>query len=70
MKIKSYAKSPRWAKFPSFLRELCFRLNLKLDIDVDKGFIRETTYFTVEGTENELLIFEKIFNEAIKDYEI
>lgn len=54
--IKSYFEGPRWAAFPSFLKKACFMYDLEIvKLDIDGGFIRETVYFQVEGTETNLM---------------
>lgn len=40
---------PRWAGLPGFLKDQCWALGLTPEIDVDKGFIRETVRVRVTG---------------------
>jgi len=59
--IKSYIEAPRWAAFPEFLRNRCFVLGLDLEIDIDKGWIRETVRFKIEGKESKRVCIKTIY---------
>lgn len=52
-------EGPRWARFPSYLKDECWERGLKLSLDVDKGFIRETVRFEVSGSQDAVDSFRK-----------
>lgn len=43
--------------------------SLKLVIDVDKGWLRETVRFEVEGSEDRVDLFKKELHLAMDDYQ-
>ncbi len=45
---------PRWGSFPLYLRKECFIRKLKLNIGVQKHFIRETVLFEITGDKNQV----------------
>jgi len=51
---KNWIESPKWASVPLFIKNLAFDLDLELQIEVDKGFIRETTHFKVNGEDKKI----------------
>ena len=67
--LKSYVEGPRWAGFPKFLKDACFMYDLKIvQMDIDKGFIRETVRYKVEGTESNLMRLKKAIEISIEEY--
>ena len=54
VRTKGFAQGPRWASFPTFLKNECFLLDLKCKIEVEKGFLKETVRWTVEGPEDKV----------------
>ena len=67
--FKICVEGPRWARFPKFLKNSCFMYNLKvIDIDIDKGWIRETVSFEVEGSESNLRRLIKSIELGIEEY--
>ena len=61
----SYVEGPRWANFPNYIKNLCHMLDLKIVVmDIDKGFIKETVRFKIEGVESALNDFK---NQMVKD---
>ena len=67
-KIESYLSAPRWAGACKFLHDLAWACSLELSITHhDKGFIRETIYYTVRGEEDRLKLFKKQFNETMEE---
>lgn len=54
--VSTYIECPRWNDMEKFLFDMCSDLNIKLDIiNVDKGFIRKTIYFSLEGEIDKLV---------------
>ena len=66
--LKSYGEAPRWAGLSTFLRKVAWMLDLDIKINIEKGFIRETVFFEVEGTESKLLRFKEITEDVSRDY--
>lgn len=67
--LKSYVEGPRWASFPEFLKNACFMYDLKIvQMDIDKGFIRETVRFEVSGTESNLNRLKNAIEAGIEEY--
>jgi len=68
--VRSYIEGPRWAGLPGFFKQIEFTYpDIKVTVEVDKGWIRETVYFTLESDNVELLnrVTESI-NESLKEY--
>lgn len=65
---KSYIEALKLAGVPAFIRKLAFTFDLDADIDVEKGFIRETTFFTIRGNQEQLDRFVLALNASIKEY--
>jgi hypothetical protein len=42
-------EGPRWLRIPKFLKDECWERHLKIEIEVDKGLIRETVRFDISG---------------------
>jgi hypothetical protein len=50
--FKTYIAGPRWAGLKKFLYDLATMTNVELTIlDQDKGWVRETVYFKIDGEE-------------------
>lgn len=60
---------PRWARFSSFLKDECFARGLKLTVlEQDKGWIRETVRFEVEGDGEKIEALKREVYTAVDDY--
>ena len=68
-KFKGYIEALKCAGVPSFTRELAFTLNLQLDINVEKGIIREVTFFEVSGDKYNINMFKKMLKKSIDEYQ-
>jgi hypothetical protein len=66
---RSWVEAPKFANVPTFLKNLAWQLGLNIEIEVDKGFFRETVRFKVEGDEDKVRKFASVFNEAAKEYQ-
>ncbi len=60
--------APRFARVPTFIRDMAFILGLDLSIEVEKHFIRETVRFRVEGDEGKVGRFRTALAEAMSEY--
>jgi hypothetical protein len=65
---KNYIEAFKFAGIPAFIRKLAFLLDLDAGIEVEKGFIRETTFFTIKGSPEKVDRFVSMLNESIKEY--
>ena len=72
---RSYAEGPRWAGFANAIRKaaLFFVANgydIRVDeVDVQKGLLRETTFFTISSSdEADLAYFQKHIFAAIREW--
>ena len=65
---KGWYEAPRWAKFKKYLTETCFYHDLDLEIDIDKGFIRESGVFKVTGSEKDVSRFITEYHQTAELY--
>ena len=71
---RNIGEFPRFAKFPNFVKDLAFQLNVELVIfEVEKGFFKETVRFEARGEEEKInqlrLTLEKVVYEWNKETE-
>lgn len=67
--FRDLIEGPRWAGISGFIKDTAFLFGLKLNIDVDKGWLRETVRFEVEGGENAVAKFKTTLYDAMADYQ-
>lgn len=60
---------PRWAGASTFIKDAAFGYGLKLTIEIDKGWLRETIRFEVEGEDGRVEKFKRDLHEAMEDYQ-
>jgi len=68
-KYRDMIEAPRWAGGSRLVRDLAWGYDLKLDIQIDKGWIRETVRFAVEGDDQKVINFKKDLYASIEDYQ-
>lgn len=68
MVYKNRWNGPRWAKFSDFLKDLAWDLDLVIEIEIDKGIIRESGRYVVEGDEESIKKFRRMISSAIEAY--
>ena len=70
MKWKSYISGLKWTGLKPLLFEISCKtkVNFKI-IDRDRGFLRETIYFEIEGSEENIRKFNDYLKWSIKEYE-
>lgn len=68
--VRSYVRAARWANVGKAIRDAAWTLGLQADIEVDKGWVRETTRFCVWGDAEKVRTFWENFQQAIKEYEM
>ena len=60
------------AEFPKYIKELAWKLNLKLQMEIEESgliFKRQVTRFRVDGEKDIVENFVKNLNDAVDDYE-
>jgi len=62
--IRTVVEAPKWAKLPSFIKNVCWFLGLDCKVEVDKGWISENIRFMVSGEEGKVAQFIKAYNDA------
>lgn len=63
-------EAPRWARFPKALRNLCFEMGLDLDMEVERGWLREMIRIRVSGAETELAKLQYAVYATIDEYQM
>ncbi len=63
-----YIEAPRWAGFPAFMRNECWLRGLKLEMEVEKGWLRESVRYRVKGNADDLSKLVGDIRDAIKRY--
>lgn len=66
--LRVCACGPRWAKFPSYLRDVAWMSGMNIKIEVEKGWIMESVRFEVKGTHSEMEWFARQLDSSIKEY--
>jgi hypothetical protein len=67
--VRSWVEAPKFANVPTFLKNLAWQLGLNIEIEVDKGWLRETVRFKIEGEEAKVKKFTFVFNQAAEEYQ-
>ena len=67
-KHRGYVECPRWARFATAVRKGAYDLGLDVKILCEKGFLRETVFFELEGNQDRIDLFVKSFGRAIKEW--
>lgn len=67
--VRSWVEAPKFANVPTFLKNLAWQLGINIEIEVDKGWLRETVRFKVEGEEAKVKKFISVFNQAAEEYQ-
>jgi hypothetical protein len=65
---RNIVEGPRWAGFPSVIRDGAFQENLDLTINVEKGFLTEKVRFVVTGEAPNVERFRRNLLACIKEY--
>ena len=67
--VRSWVEAPKFANVPTFLKNLAWQLGINIEIEVEKGWLRETVRFKVEGEETKVKKFISVFNQAAEEYQ-
>ncbi len=66
---KGVYSAPKWAKAKRYLEESCFFYDLELEeLNIEKGWIRESGFFKVSGLEKDIKAFIKDFNKTTEEF--
>lgn len=66
--FKGMMELPRWADGRTFLKNLAFATNCEIEIDSEKGWIRETIWYKVTGTCENISNFERRYDSVVNSY--
>jgi hypothetical protein len=67
--FREIVEAPRWAGFQTLVKDLAWGYGLKLDLQADKGWIRETVRFSVEGEDSKVASFKRDLYASLEDYQ-
>lgn len=65
---RGWVRGLRLADLPSFIKTACWERGLPVELDIDKGWIRETVRFKVQGSAEQLKELGDYFNAAVTKY--
>ena len=65
---RSVVEGPKCAKLGSFLKDEAFMLALDIELDVDRGWFRETVRYKVTGLRSKVLTFSDRVRASLKAY--
>jgi hypothetical protein len=68
IEYRGHYAAARWAHVSTFLKNLCFKYNLKINLDIDKGWLRESCRFVIIGKESLVDQVISEFNDAVEAY--
>ena len=66
---RAFWEAPRWVGYETFLRNQAFVLSLVIDIEVEKGWVRESGRFSVSGPQWAVDEFRHRLGLARREYE-
>jgi len=66
--IKSYIEGPRWARIDKAIKNACWELGLKCEVERDTTLLRETVRFKVEGEESKLRSFKDGLESSLQKW--
>ena len=65
---RSYIEGPRFAAFPKAIKNACWERSLKIHMEVDKGWIRETVRFEITGPSSKVRELQRAIDAGIDEY--
>jgi hypothetical protein len=66
---RDVVEGPRWAAFPSFLRDECWKRDLdNVKIEVEKGWVRETVRFDISGPDDAIASLQRDIESVMVAY--
>lgn len=66
--INNWVELPKWARFSDFLQKECMGRNVRLSFNINKGWIRETTFFTITGKRKDVIPLWNYIQECLENY--
>lgn len=66
---KGYVEAMKVNAFPEFIRELAMRYNVKLTLNVEKRWIRETTFYELTGNRSGVESVSNQIRQAIASFQ-
>jgi len=66
--IKTYVEAPKSAHIRQGLFDLAQRHGVSFSAETDKGWFKETVYFTVDGDDAAVKAFARDVNRALSDW--
>lgn len=60
--------APRWAGLSSFIKDECWRRGVELQIEIEKGWIRETSRIKITGPEETVTRLKRDVYAAMDGY--
>jgi hypothetical protein len=67
--IKGIIEAGRWTGIPKFLKDVCFFNDVKLIMDIDKGWLTETVRYQISGDSKAVNSVRDDIREALEFYE-
>ena len=68
MIVKSWMSGLKCVNISRFLKSVAWDLGLEINIlERDRGLLRETVYFQLEGNENQLSNFNRIVKKMVEE---
>jgi hypothetical protein len=67
--FREILEGPRWAGLQKLVSDLAWGYNFKLDLQADKGWVRETVRFSVEGNDQKVAAFKSGLYASLEDYQ-
>lgn len=65
---RQVVEAPRWARLPSFLKDVAHGLDLRLSLEIDKGWVFERVRFRFEGDDAAIRKAAKVVDQSLKQY--
>lgn len=66
--FKGMMELPRWADGKTFLKNLAFMTDCDIEMDSEKGWLRETIWYKITGTNDSISSFSVQYDRAINNY--
>lgn len=66
--IKSHIEGPRWARSDQAIKNGCWSLGLKCEVERETTLLKEIVRFKVEGEESKLLAFKEGLEHSLKEW--
>lgn len=61
-------KAPKFARLPTFIKDECWKRGLRVDMEVTKGWIRESVRIKVSGDKTKVHDFRSAMYYALESF--